>query len=76
MMVTNHATLFTGLTYVEYTLQWAIFTVGDTTFDNVSVTIGSCCFPIIDSRNGNNDETIAIYDKCWMAENLAPTCRR
>ncbi|MCP3908967.1 MAG: hypothetical protein GY712_13235, partial [Oceanicoccus sp.] len=69
----NPASLFTPTADTAYTLQWAIFTACDTTFDNVNVTYipWQCGIPIIDYRDRQTYETVQIGEQCWMTENLA-----
>ncbi len=67
----QHNAVFSGLYDVEYNLQWAIFTVCDTTFDDMNVKFPwQCGYPITDNRDSQTIGTVEIGEQCWMAENL------
>ncbi|MEZ5198318.1 MAG: FISUMP domain-containing protein [Bacteroidales bacterium] len=63
------ASLFSGVADSAYTLRWTIFTICDTTSDDVTVVFDNCPSNVAD-LDGNTYNTIVIGNQCWMAENL------
>ena len=64
---------FSGITGSSYTLQWAISTVCDTTYDDVNISFiqtFTCGNPFIDSRDEQTYNTVLIGNQCWMTENM------
>ncbi len=77
-VATEPNAVFSGLVDVEYNLQWAIFTVCDTAFDDMNVKFPwQCGYPITDNRDSLTYGTVLMQGGwiggqwCWMAENLA-----
>jgi uncharacterized protein (TIGR02145 family) len=69
----NPGSLFIGQQDGLYELQWEISTECISSRDTVIIGFGNafiCGFPLVDSRDNQQYETVQIGEQCWMRENL------